>query len=168
MFSLNVITREERPPEASLRAWDEICRAANAAMGELWHDELLAPHFTSQAKGTYHHQPRKASYIRQKMRLARQGRAIEGGIVDNVLTGFMRSTLEAAGIVRAVPTRVIITMVGPRYCTMRPYKSGQPDKAMEILTIIPSEEQRLAKRAEEVVTQKMLALKEPKVTVNGG
>ena len=167
MFTLNIITREERPPEASVRAWDGICRAANQEMGTLWHTQMLAPHFTPQAKGIYHHQPRSRGYLLRKQRMAAAGKALEGGLVDNLLTGLMRSSLEAAGLVRAVPTRVIVTMIGPRYCTMRPYKSGQPDKAKEITTITDAEEKRLAKAAEAVITQKMNALKEPKTTTNG-
>ncbi|HEY1600452.1 MAG TPA: hypothetical protein VGG64_12670 [Pirellulales bacterium] len=167
MYTFNFIMREERPPEASARAWDGICRDANAGMGELWHREMLAPHFTPAAKGIYHHQPRTGPYLRRKLQLASRGLALEGGIVDNLLTGLMRSALEAGGMVRAYPSRVTIGMVGPRYCTMRPYKSGQPDKAAEILAITDSEEKRLAKRGEELIAEKLNALKEPKTTVNG-
>jgi hypothetical protein len=73
------------------------------------------------------------------MRLARVGKVLEGGIVDNVYTGTLRDLFLRTGVITATPTRVKIALKGPRYIGMIPDRSNQPNKAKEILTMLDDE-----------------------------
>lgn len=136
----------------SKRGLNNAMRKGHDQAGKFWHRTLLPLHFTKRAKFKYGHRPRQRAYVKRKEALARKGlpfrrggQPIQGdGRIDNVLTGFMRDALTGIGIVRAFPTRTSINMTGPRYITMRPYKSNQPDKAREILRVTDQEEQRIA------------------------
>jgi hypothetical protein len=164
MYVLHCTTIETRPPEVKLREWNNIMKEANAAQGELWHDEMLPDHFTPDAKNRYHHQPRDPRYIKRKIRMSEHGIVKEHGLVDNVFYGHMRKMLREGAIVRPYPTRVTIRMIGPRYVTMRPYKSNQPNKAAELTTVTPDEEQRLADKVGHVVHMRLSEIHEPKKT----
>lgn len=125
---------------------------ANNKAGQEWHAEMLPDHFKKDAQKKYNYQRRTSKYLAWKKkkwasrRPLKNGQYIEGsGETDNVLTGDMRDLLTRTAVVRGYPTRVTVQMDGPRYITMRVYKSNQPKKLEEIQTTTPQERERLAK-----------------------
>lgn len=155
---------EQRPPEASIRAWRGITRAAYEEAGAHWHREILPRHFTPDAKGRYRHQERTRKYLIRKLRLASIGKVEGGGLIDNVFTGQMRRLLLGVGVVRAFPSRFSITMPGPRYVAMKPFKSNQPNKAAEIITVTPDEDREISQIVGRSVTAGLARLREPQTT----
>ncbi|MBC7855916.1 MAG: hypothetical protein IAF94_21010 [Pirellulaceae bacterium] len=129
-----------RPPELGKNKWKAFCKAGHLAMGLEWQRTMLPDHFNRNARSKYKHQPRTAKYLRNKERGGYRkvnGRRVQikyGGQVDNVFSGDMEAMLKGSSVVRAFPTRTTITMTGPQYVTMRPYKSNQPAKGREIAT----------------------------------
>jgi hypothetical protein len=124
---------------ASKRAWQRGMRQAHAEQGEYWHTKILPKHFEPGAGAKYGHKPRSDKYQRRKKKLAAAGKVKYGGMVDNVATGRMETMLKGMGVFRAFPTRVTVYMTGPRYITMRPYETNQPDKAKEITALTAQE-----------------------------
>lgn len=139
-----IVTKLERPAGVSVRDHREWAKEAHRVEGQYWQHEVLPPRFTP-ASPHYPHRPRSAGYLRQKARAAMRGIAIFGGQVLNVYTGKMASLLMQPGTVRAFPTRVSIRKFGPRYITMRPYKSDQPDKWAELAYVKRSEANHMAR-----------------------
>ncbi len=164
MIPLKIRTKDDCPPEVPLRRWNEVMRTAHAAVGRQWHQEMLPRHFTPEAKAKYGHKPRTAKYLKAKQRLARLGKAILGGIVDNVLTGNMMRLLQLPSVLRASPKRVSIAMVGPRYLSMIPRNPERPNKAQEILRVTPDEEAILDATFDREFTIGLAALREPRET----
>lgn len=142
--------------DIAVRRWNEIGREAHRAGAELWQDEFLARHFTPEAKTRYHHQPRRPKYIKAKARAAARGFALAPDI-DNLYTGRLYHNLQSTAAIKAYPSRATISMIGPRYITMRAFQGDhsaafqagwtygkgehfqptaglQPDKKKEILT----------------------------------
>ena len=144
---LGFVITEDRPPDVSLRAWRrEIVKPTNEDIGDYWHEKIFPRHFKPGAAQKYKHSKRTPGYLKKKEALARRGivKRVSGQIQDNVFTGRMRADLKRSRIVRGYPTRVTIKMMGPRYVTMRVYKSNQPDKAAELSYITADEEKELA------------------------
>lgn len=163
---------ETRPPEVSIRNWRRITRDAHAEMGALWHREMLPKHFQQNARAIYKHKVRSKKWTSRKRALARRGRlgngrAVQkGGLVDNVFTGLLEDSLKSSATIRAFPSRVTIRMNGPRYISMRPFHSNQPDKAAEITTTTKAEAIQLAKVLNQSTTNALKALRAPKTTTN--
>ena len=143
---LNFILIEDKPIDVAMRAWRrDILKKAHEDVGDYWHEKMLPKHFKPGASQKYKHAARTPGYLKKKERLAARGtvKRVSGQLQDNVFTGRMRADLKRSRIVRGYPSRTTITMHGPRYVTMRVHKSNQPDKAKEITTITPEEEQEL-------------------------
>jgi len=131
----------------SKRAWRRIAKAAHTKMGDYWQQRVLPRHFTKSARRRYGHKPRSKKWRERKMREAKKGnRGVEGGgEIDNVYTGNMRDLLMSGRLIRAYATRFSVEMFGPRYISMRPFQSNQPDKAAEITKTLPDEAAAMAK-----------------------
>lgn len=186
---------EERPPDIAKRAWDEMGRKAMTAVADYWHEKILPRHFTSEARAKYRHQLRGFGYEKRKEAAGRAGKPLSqgqapvmlGGRVDNVLTGAMMKMLQGRELIRAFPTRVNLTMSGPRYMTMRtfagdraeaarkgwtyghgakfnPLAGQQPDKVKEIGTMLRSEQQELAEVVDASVQKDLDNYRERKVS----
>lgn len=151
-----VIDESEFP---SKRAWRAAMLAAHQAMGAHWHSAILPKHFTQAAQIRYRHQRRQQKYLAYKKALAKRGKVKYYGNVDLVFSGQLEKSLSSFVTVRAFPTRVTVSMNGPRYITMRPYLTAQPDKAREITTVVPEESDALAAVADRVVTEIMNDIK---------
>lgn len=145
MIPILINIKETRPPDVSIHAWRRISRSAHAAAGALWHSEMLPRHFDPVARNRYHYQPRTAKYLRRKQRAFAQGKAVAGADTPLVFTGLLRESLMRLGTVRGFPSRVSVRMSGPRYITMRPFQSNQPDKAAEVTRVTRQERSELAK-----------------------
>ncbi len=125
--------------QVSKRAWNPIAKAAHFKQATYWHEKILPRHFKPQAKSKYGHQRRTKRYRKRKLTDAKRGKAILGGVVDNVRTGLLMESLMGLGLVQAFPTRAVLTMFGPSYLMVRLRSTSQPDKASEILEVIPGE-----------------------------
>jgi hypothetical protein len=138
MAFLNVKIVSTRPLDIPRDVWRQILRHGHAAVGEVWHKEVLPEHFTTKAKFKYRHERRKPGYVKRKMAAAAAGRGISrqnpqpvlmGGQVDNVVTGTMMAELKRQRTVRAFPTRVTITIYGPQYMSARTF-TGDAKRAI--------------------------------------
>ena len=167
---------EERPLDVARDAWRNIMREAHADQGEHWHRTMLPDHFNERAKFRYHHQARTKGYKQSKKRAAqrggdKRGPVLMGGVVDNVRSGVLMRALTNVASIRAFPTRVTVTMYGPRYISMKPNRfnggrngkgSNQPDKAKEILTTTLDQQQELAKVLDDSVTRRLNQYRAPR------
>ena len=164
MFPILITTVERNPADLSARAHAECARGAWQAVGEEWQAEILGPRFQPGAQ--YTHRTRTSKYQRLKEHWAQTGRLIGGrpvlfgGRVVNVLTGNMAELLSRPGIVRAVASHATVRKVGPRYITMRPYKSNQPDKWAELTALNQDDRARLGKTWLETYRRLAAALRE--------
>ncbi len=150
----------ERPFWVAKRKFREFMREGLKAALKFWYDNFLPLHFKPASKERYHHQTRSSKYLTRKIRAARRGFVLFGGMVDNVYSGDMMDMLLTSATLQAFPTRAIIKMTGPRYMTMRVFTGDrnagirygknksqvisssagqQPDKVQEITTVIPEE-----------------------------
>jgi hypothetical protein len=139
-----VTVKMDKPGYFSVRAWRTALKAAHEAEGRTWRDRFLKLHFERQGKGRYQYQPRSRRYLIEKAALARIGRCEEGGQADLVLTGLMREYILTTPQIRAYPTRVTITMAGPRYLTMNP-KPPKPNMAREVCAVTDDERSELSR-----------------------
>ncbi len=127
-----------QPPDIGKRKWGECVKAGLLREAQVWQRDFLPRHFTPEARVIYKHQPRKSKYLKNKERGGRRkvnGRWVtiqRGGQVDNVFSGDMEKLLRGSIVIKLFPSRATLTMSGPQYISMRPYKSGQPNKAAEI------------------------------------
>lgn len=157
-----------RPPDVGLRKWKECTKAGHAAMGQYWHKNYLPDHFTRAARTKYGHQARRPKYLRNKERGGTRsvnGRVVQikyGGQVDNVFSGEMETLVRSPALIQAFPSRATVKMVGPRYVSMRPYKSGQPDKGAEISRVIPDQQRVLEKVLGEETHRRFVQWKQPR------
>lgn len=196
MYVLSAKLTETRPADVARDAWRNISRNAMQALADHWHENMLDDHFKPQATAKYRHQLRGRSYRKRKAWLASQGRPwakggkpiIMGGVVDNVLTGYMREQLKQNAAIMAYPTRATLKMYGPRYMTMRVFRgdarrairegwtygrgqkfssrsgANQPDKVKEITTITSSQMRELAAVAETAVQRQLRSYRAPRTT----
>lgn len=148
MIPTRILITEERPADVSARAFREMLRAANAKAGHLWHRDALPNHFSPQAHYRYRHKTRSQKWLKRKLKLAAAGRAERGGRVDNVYTGTLERMVRSWAQVRAFPTRATVTMIGPRYVTMKPRSASRPHIAAELTTVSRDESESMAFVAE--------------------
>jgi len=130
----------ENPPwDGRKREHNGIMRKAHDVQGRHWADEFLPRHFTPQARGLYGYQPRKRSTVFRKLRAAKHGRALLGGRVDLVWSGFLMRSVLGHQAIRSTPTAVTVRMFGPRYLYKYDKRKGQPNKADELRAVSPDE-----------------------------
>lgn len=165
MFPVLIRIVERNPADLSARAHREISREAFAAIGQLWQREILPPRFRPGAPH-YPHKQRTEAYLRAKQRAYQRGRARYPD-VTNVFSGNMADLLSRPGIVRAFPTRATIRKIGPRYITMRPFNSRQPDKWAELTFLKRNERKRLNRVFGEVYDQGRKARNETRTFATG-
>jgi hypothetical protein len=161
MFPIHITVRFSKPPDVSIRQWNEAMREAHAVQGRHWHETMLPRHFSLEARDRYGYQPRGKTYQFYKELAARgkgpfqhQGPVLEQGKMDLVFSGLLRRTMLDPARIRAFPSRVTVTMIGPRYITMRPFKTRQPDKAAEVTAVTPDEQRELDQVLEKEVHQR--------------
>lgn len=137
-FPIHVETFHSQHPELLARELRQCTRAGHYAMGVRWLDELLEEHFVEGAKAIFDHAPRTMKYLRQKRALARIGRVLLGGTVDNVASGTsLRAILrsKAARLVKAAHDKTTIDMIVPWYFKLRRRTGKGPDKVRETLAV---------------------------------
>lgn len=142
MFPILITVEERNPADLSARAHHELMRRALHDVAQTWQQQILPPRFTPNSPH-YPHKRRTENYLKQKRLAAQRGIAKFGGAVVNVYTGNMAALLARVGVVHATATRATINKIGPRYITMKPYQSNQPDKWAELMYLQSSEQKRL-------------------------
>lgn len=147
-------------------------KEAHRVQATEWHERMLPKHFQGGAAARYAYQTRKPKYLKYKRMAAvgkgpyrKRGPVLFGGLVDNVYSGLLRDTLSNFASIRPYPTRVTVRMSGPRYITMRPYLSGQPDKAREVTAVTPDEQQELDDVLRREVLQRFTLAAEAPITI---
>jgi len=109
--------------------------AAHRAMALTWANRFLPVHFTPEASHRYSHQARAPATVKRKRALARRGKALFGGEMDNVVTGrAMRSILGNQEIM-ANERKGTATIRPPRYFWMYRKDYRQPNKAAEVTRV---------------------------------
>lgn len=140
----------------SIRKSRDATKAAMGAMAWHWHRNYLPLHFEPFSSSKYRYKARTPKWIYQKQKIAKRNPQIKkGGRVANVFTGLLEESMKQRPMIRAYPTRATVQMHGPRYITMRPYKSNQPNKAAEITTVIDSEQRTLGKVAGDTLHERI-------------
>lgn len=158
----------EQPPDVGRNKWRQFCKAGHQAMGDYWQKYMLPDHFTRSAPSKYGHKQRSPKYLKNKQRGGKRkvnGRWVQiqyGGQVDNVFSGDMEKMLRSSPVVKAFPTRTTITMSGPRYVSMRPFKSNQPNKGAEITTTTEDQGRVLEKILEQHTVEAYANWKQPR------
>jgi hypothetical protein len=165
VFRLKFKLIEKRPVGVVRDKWREICRKAWYIVGEYWFRNFLKKHFTTQAKHTYKHKPRSKRWLDTKEKLAKRGKAIMGGQVDNVLTGDAMRQITSQAVIRGFPTRVKVSVFAPSYFRIR-FKAGssQPNKKREIITTTDEEQRILKKLMRDHITKEIKAIRDKRVT----
>lgn len=165
MFRLKFKLIETRPVGVVRDKWREICRKAFQLVGEYWFRNMLKKHFTPQAKHTYKHKPRSSGYRRNKERLAQRGKVAMGGQVDNVFTGNMMQSLQQTAVIRGFPTRVKVSMFGPKYMRIN-FRAGsqQPNKKQEVITTTDQEQNILKRIMREYIVKQIREIRAKKTT----
>lgn len=143
MLPILISMHEEHPADLSARAHHELMRVALHDVAQTWQQQILPPRFTPNSPH-YPHKRRTENYLKQKRLAAQRGIAKFGGTVLNVYTGNMAQLLSRVGVVHATATKATVNKIGPRYVTMRPYQSNQPDKWAELIYLQAGEQKRLA------------------------
>ena len=153
----------EKPPiEARMLFHPQAMVAAYGAEGELWAETMLPGHFTPQAHNLYGFQVRAPSTLRRK-----RATAILGGLIDLVWTGLlMRAVL---GYQAVVPNErgVTVRMFGPKYLYPFDKRKNQPDKAAEVLRVMPFEQVLLEGRLDDTYHDQVNSVRATKVTTIG-
>lgn len=137
----------------SKRAVQRVAKGIHEIVGTFWHRVILPRHWRKGARERYGHQQRTAKYQRRKLNAffygggGKLGRP-EAPDRDLLWSGLMRRSLMEFGRVRAYPTRFSVTMHGPRYVGMRPFRTGMPNMGAELTTVTEDEQQEMAEEAE--------------------
>jgi hypothetical protein len=117
----------------SIRALREITRESHRIMAVVWHRQFVALHFEPPAKFRYGYKPRTEKYRKRKLRKGK-------GNTDLIYSGLTQETMLRPPLIRAFPNRARLSMAGPSYVGMKPYKGGnRPNLGAEITTITPDE-----------------------------
>lgn len=138
MILIKTEITEDKPFDVTVRAWPKMKAAAHHKAAAYWRQHFFPKHFQSSARTRYGYQARGRGYLIKKQRMAAKG-LIPSPPTDEVFTGAMKQSLLASATIRSYPTRAAVTMTGPRYALMRPYKSGQPNKGDELTRVTPDE-----------------------------
>jgi len=161
-------TTTTQPPDIGKRKWKECTKAGYEKMARYWHKNFLPDHFTRAARTKYGHQARRPKYLKNKERGGRRkvnGRVITikyGGQIDNVYSGDLETLMKSPATIQAFPSRATVKMAGPRYVSMRPYKSGQPDKGKEITRSTADQVLVLEKVLGDETTKRLNEWKQPR------
>lgn len=149
-FPIGAVVFEKRPFDVTVRNFSKFTKRAFAAGGALWHRRFLKDHFRQDAAQKYKHQPRTEKYLKQKKAKAKKSLGVKrGGTVDNVYSGTLEQSIKGFAVLQAFPKRVTVRMSGPRYLSMRPYKTNHPNMGAELTTVTEAENRVVLKEIEQ-------------------
>jgi len=167
MFRVQIKMMESKPADVARDAWRAICRDSMVEVAGYWKREMLPKHFTANAKGTYGHDLRSKKYRDSKKNDATRGKAIMGGVVDNVYTGASMRKMLGRAAIRGFPTRARLYLNVPFYFDIKFNRatvkrdgtsnrpSRQPDKPSEITAKTVTELKELRKVIRAFVTKRL-------------
>jgi len=165
---ITVTMMEDRPPEISIREWRRVMRKSNREMGERWVKKYMPKHWVKSAHSKYHNQERRADYRRKKRKLGytvKRAGVRKHGEVDNVFQGDSEKAIKRYHTVRGFPRRATIRFIAPNYFMMKPFKSNQPAKGMEIMKVNLDEARELAEWLAQVATRRFNQVRRPRKTL---
>ena len=140
LFILNFDIKQSKPFDVGARRWGGWSKQAFELIGRRWHREILPDAFRPDAKTKHRHKKRTEKYRKGKQRAAQRGGAnrnriftpiLMGGVVDNVYSGDMMQAVLRTKIIKAFPTRLTVTSVGPKYLSTN-FIINQPNKKKEL------------------------------------
>lgn len=130
---------DSRPEGIPIRAWRQILKFTNLAMGQYWHKHFLPMHFSVEAKRRYQGNVYAPRSDRHKQRKERQrGLAAKSKNEYLVFTGKLRELTTRGATYRVFPTRVRIHLATPHYVYKRP-KPGKPNIHAEVTAVNAAE-----------------------------
>ncbi|MDZ4858867.1 MAG: hypothetical protein SGI88_07765 [Candidatus Hydrogenedentes bacterium] len=142
-------------PRGMSKAFNEAREKANAAIGRMWHSEMLKDHFTERASMRYGYSVRTKRYEARKTKKMGHKKPL-------VWSGTLQKTVAGAVRIRATPKSVKVTMSGPKwlkgFASFFKNRRG-PNMAAEITKIAKSEGKRLAEVAAKILKEAMDAAK---------
>jgi hypothetical protein len=150
MVPIRVITIHEEHPDLSRRELHNVTRAAHGAMGVKWAVDLLPEHFQAGAHNAFGYADRSFKWQRFKEAQVRSGRADPDAANDLVYQGQLRDDLlrSARNLIRAYPTRVTISLIGPEYFTLRPRRKNTSQITREVLAVNTRHERAIGDAAD--------------------
>lgn len=152
MIEIRPTLKIQRAPRGMAKAFIEARQEALVLIGKKWHKDFLPKHFTEGAYGRYKYALRKQRYEKRKMRKVGHRKPL-------VFSGVLEKQVKAAATISATSKSVRVRMSGPSwlagYIAFKGRKGTGPDKKKEILTVIQTEGQELAKLMAEILKNKM-------------
>jgi hypothetical protein len=146
------------------RAIQRIMKEVHAEVGQYWFDRMLKDHWAAGAAERYGYQPRTAKYLRAKIRAAKKGKALAGGVVPLLYSGLLRANIGQWAAIHAYATRVSVVMHGPKYVSMRPKKPSHPNMGEEITATTPAQRRELVEFTRFALTEKLRTARAPETT----
>lgn len=137
----------------SRKTIDNVMRMTYYDMALHWQKEFLPLHFKRGNTRRYNLPRRTKRHRAKKRRMAARGKVKKGGVVALVYTGRAEELFAHRHAIKAYPTRAVINMHGPRYITMRPYKSQRHAVGEEVTRTIPAEIDELESVGQEAMEQ---------------
>lgn len=85
--------------------------------------------------------------------------------MDNVFTGNMMQSLQQTAVIRGFPTRVKVSMFGPKYMRIN-FRAGsqQPNKKQEVITTTDQEQNILKRIMREYIVKQIREIRAKKTT----
>jgi len=155
MVFLHVDVTGYRLDELAVRGQRSVLKSTMGKMASRWSSKYLALHFKSGNDRRYGYKRRSAATRKRKRQLAARGVVVAGGLVPLLHSGdLQRQVMASRFAVKEFPTRATIKLQGPNYLRIRP-RSGRPNLAEEITTVIPSERRDLASFADKTLTKQI-------------
>lgn len=160
---------DDRPPDVTIRAFRNMRRAANLAVGLQWDREFKPRHFDSDAATRYRYAERSANYLARIRRMLTSAipkisRAAERPLIYSGLT---RRQVLLRQIPRAFPTRVVVNLATPAYVRIRP-RAGLPPLADEITRVNADERRELAATMHRTFETELAAFRATRTKTFGG
>lgn len=143
------------------RAGRLIMRDVHSEVGSFWWEKMLPDHWREGASQRYGYAPRSKKYLRQKIRAAKSGKALAGGLVALLYSGDTRARVLAAVKLSATAKEVKIRMSASWYVGMVPKKTKHPNMGAEITATTDQQRQAMAGFMRDRIVAKINALNLP-------
>jgi hypothetical protein len=118
-------------PGLRIRAWREVQKTVMEAAALQWWRQYAPRHFSGE-QTKYQYQARKPSYL--------ESRTKKGKPLLCLTFETYRAIVKTTPMVKAYPTRAVMTFTTPHYVSMTPTREGLPNYGVEI-TRVPFDEQ---------------------------
>lgn len=156
----------ERPPDASIRAWRTISKHGFLEIGLYWDRYCKMRHFEVGASARYGYQQRSAKYEARKRRMAAMAvpTVSRSAASPLIYSGASRRAIASAQVPHAYPSRVTINMATPSYFAMRPRAVGRPNLGDEATRVTQDERETFERLYVTTVERDLAAYRATKTT----